>query len=126
MRHPTDPPAPWRAAATLGRLLAQGLLDPAEAAAALAAALAPGADASGWAARRAWRLAAARDGWARARHRALLAARQALPPLLAARAPRAVLEATLADCDPHHALTAAERRRLLRHAVTTALTGRGR
>jgi hypothetical protein len=123
-RHPTDPAAPWRAAATLGRLVAQGSLDPREAAEALAAAPAPGADPSGWAARRAWRLAAAAEGWRRARDRARREARTRLPPLLAERAPRPALEAALADCDPHGALTTAERDALLRGLVLHALTRR--
>jgi hypothetical protein len=121
MRHASDPAAPWRAAATLGRLVAQGLLTEAEARAALAAAPAPGADPSGWAARRAWRLAAARDGWARARRRAAWAIRDTLAPLLADHHPRHVLEAALAQADPHGALTPAERDALLRREVARAL-----
>jgi len=123
-RHPSDPAAPWRAAATLGRLVAQGLLSEAEAARALAAAPAPGADPRGWAARRAWRLAQARDGWARARARAIRRARASLAPLLAARASRQRLEDAVADSDPHGALTRADRDALLRREVSRALAGR--
>jgi len=121
MRHRTDPAAPWRAAATLGRLVAQGVLGAEEAAAALAAAPAPGADPSGWAARRAWRLAAARDGWLRARRRAAWAVRSTLAPLLADRAGKPALEAAVAAADPDRALTDAERAALLRQAVRAAL-----
>ena len=54
MRHPTDPPSPHRAAAVLGRLAAAGLIAPAEAEIALAAAAATdrqGADRAGLQAR---------------------------------------------------------------------------
>jgi hypothetical protein len=123
IRHRTDPLPPWRAAAVLGRLVAQGLLAEQEAAAALAAAPAPGADPLGWAARRAWRLKAAQDGWRRARLRALREARAALRPLLAARAPRDVLEDAVGRSDPHGALTRADRNALLHAEVARALAG---
>jgi hypothetical protein len=122
-RHASDPAAPWRAAATFGRLVAQGLLSAREADAALAAAPAPGVDAAGWATRRRWRLLAAAAGWSRARRDAARAVRAALAPLLAARAPRASLEAAAAGADRRRALTEAERAALLRAEVARALAG---
>ena len=66
-RHSTDPIAVWRSIAPLGKLVAQGLLGHGEVRSSLAAAPAPGADPSGWRARRERRLNAAIAGWTRER-----------------------------------------------------------
>lgn len=124
MRHPTDPIGPWRAIGPFGRLVAQGVIGAHEVRAALAAAPAPGADPSGWRARREWRLNDAIAAWQRARDRARRDLRHTLRPLLAARAPRAVLEAAAAAADPHGALRPAERTALLAAEVAAALAGR--
>ncbi len=123
MRHPTDPETPWRAIPRLGKLVAQGLIGRDEVRAALAAAPAPGADASGWRARREWRLADAIAGWTRERARAEAAIARVLRPLLAARAPRAVLESATESADPRGALRPGERTALLHAAVAAALAG---
>ena len=116
-----DPPQTARAAGTLAGLVAAGLMDRAEAAAALAAIPAPQADPSGWQARRAWALADAEAAWHARRRRAVRAIRAALAPLLAARAPRAALEEAAAGADRPPALLPAERARLLRAEVRRAL-----
>ena len=123
MRHPTDPHSPWRAIPRLGKLVAQGLIGRDEVRAALAAAPAPGADRSGWRARREWRLADAIAGWQRERARAGAEIARTLRPLLAARAPRAALEAATDAADPRGALRPAERTALLHAAVEAALAG---
>ena len=125
MRHPTDPATPWRMIGPLARLVAQGLLGPEEAGAALAAVPAPGADRSGWQARRAWRLADATAAWARERERVRRATLRSLGPLLATRAPRAALEDAAAAADPRRALREGERAALL-HGLVAAALGRGR
>lgn len=113
--HPSDPPAGWRALPRLAGLAADGVLTLAEADRALAA-TGPAGDASGWQARRRWALA---DGVAAARmerERTLRHARRALAPLLAARAPRAALEAAVAGLPAEQgaALLEAEITRVLR------------
>jgi len=123
MWHRTDPQAPRRAIPALAQLVEQGLLGAESAAATLTAVPAPGADPSGWAARRAWALADARADWARARQRAAWALHTTLAPLLAGRAPRATLEQAAAAADPRGAFTPAQRAELLRLAVARALAG---
>ena len=123
MRHPTDPEPAWRAAGRLGKLVAQDLLAHDEARAVLAAAPAPGADPSGWRARREWRLADAAAGWRRERARVRFAIARTLRPLLATRAPRATLEAAVAAADPRRALHDTARTALLHDAVSAALAG---
>jgi hypothetical protein len=122
MRHPLDPPAQHRAAALLGRLAAQGLIDTNEALPALLDAAfraAPFVDRSGLRARLAHRLADSRAAWESARRRAAFAIRSALTPLIAARAPRAALFAAADEADRARALLPRERR-----AIATALVAR--
>ena len=96
-----------------------------EAAASLAAVPAPGADPSGWRARRTWRLADAVAGQRRERAGAAYDIARALRPLLAARAPRAaLLRAAAAAADRSRALTAREVERMVRDLVAAELAGR--
>jgi hypothetical protein len=120
-RHPRDPAPAWQAIGVLAKLVAQGLLHQAEAAAALAAAPAAGADPSGWQARRAWRLADAVAAWRRERARVRRAIAPAAAPLLLRRAPRAALLAVAAEADPRGALLPAEREALLGALVARRL-----
>jgi len=124
MRHRSDPETSWRMIGPLGKLVAQGLIGRDEVRAALAAAPAPGADRSGWRARREWRLADAEAAWRRERELVRHAMARALQPLLAARAPRAVLEAAAAEADPRGALRRWERDALLHAHVSAALAAR--
>jgi hypothetical protein len=122
MRHPLDPPAQHRAAALLGRLAAQGLIDTNEALPALldaAFCAAPSVDRSGLRARLAHRLADSRAAWEAARSRAAFAIHSALAPLIAARASRAALFAAADEVDRAQALLPRERR-----AIATALVAR--
>ena len=121
-RRTLDPPAQHRAAALLGRLAAQGLIDSNEALPALLDAAfqaAPSVDRSGLRARLAHRLADSRAAWESARRRAAFAIRSALAPLIAARAQRAALFAAADDADRSEALLPRERR-----AIATALFAR--
>lgn len=126
IRHHADPETPWRAAAALGKLVAQGVMAQTEASASLAAAPAPGAECSGWRARREWRLADAAAAWARARRRTAWNVAESLRPLLAARAPLAALKAAAAAADPREALTRREHAALLARLVAAALARPGR
>jgi hypothetical protein len=114
-------PALPQVAAVLGRLMAQGLLAPAEADAGLSAVPPPCADASGWQARRRWALADAAADWRRARQRSVWRMTVAVRPLLAARASRAELETAAAGADRAGALLERERAALLVALVQAAL-----
>ncbi len=97
-RHPLDPPAPFRAAFPLGRLIAAGLLDYPECLAALAQAGEAMETPSGLRTRLAHALTDAVAEWTIRRGRAGRAVRRALAPLLAARAPSArLLDAARAE-----------------------------
>ena len=98
--HKLDPPALHLAAARLGRLLGAGLLSGAECSAALdAAAPRAGPDRNGLRMRLAHTLYDAADAFASARAAAIRSVRRALAPPIAARAPRAVLEAAAAEAN---------------------------
>lgn len=90
-RHPLDPPAPFRAAFPLGRLIAAGLLDYPECLAALAQAGQALETPSGLRTRLAHALTDAVADWTGRRARARRAIRRALIPALLARAPAARL-----------------------------------
>jgi hypothetical protein len=87
---PGDPETQFGAAARMGKLVAQGLLEPAEALDSLcAAAFArahPAADRSGLRARLSWEMHDSADAWQSARHGAEMQIRRALQPLLNQRA----------------------------------------
>jgi hypothetical protein len=121
--HPTDPAAPRAAVATFAKLVAGGAMTHADAEAAMLSVPAPGADPSGRRARATWALRDAVDARLRSRRQAVWAGRRALAAPLAARAPRAVLEATIAAADPGGALDCQERAALLRQEVRRALAG---
>ena len=117
-RHPLDPEAPHRAAPLLGRLVAQGLLDRAEALDALLHASAPpGLSRSGLQARLTHALDDAARAHARRRAGTERAVRRALAAPLAARAPREGLYAAADAADPDHHLLTRERRALVREEV---------
>ena len=111
MFHPSDPVPPRAAILRLALLREQKLLDAHE------VAPPPGGHLLGWPARWAWAVGDARRAWAATRRRAAWAAREALAPLLTARASRAVLEDAVAAADPSGALTPGERAALLAHEV---------
>lgn len=125
MRHPLDSPAAHRAAAFLGWLGAAGLVDAAEARAALAAAVrrTRGVDPSGLAARLAHAFADSRGEAVRRRRAAQRRIRTRLAPLLDAGAGgAAILDAAAAAADD--SLLPGEARALAT-AMVAAWLGRG-
>ena len=101
-RHTLDPPAPFRAAPALARLIAAGLLDYPECLAALTHAGRALETPSGLRARLAHALTDGVAQWSIRRAHAARAIRTALVPLVAERAPAARLLAAAADENRAH------------------------
>lgn len=120
-RHHLDPPAPFRAAPALARLIAAGLLDYPECLAALAEAGKAAETPSGLRTRLAHALTDGVARWTIRRAHAARAIRGALAPLVAERAPAARLLAAAADENRVHGTPL---RQMEVHAIARAQAAR--